>query len=361
MAPGSPEAELKKALSLDPNDAEAWMWLGNVYQDQNRLQEALAAHSRAVEIEPMWDVAIGNKIGNLFAMKDWRGIDSEVKRVAAMGDPVRLAKTRIRVAAMAHRPADAINLMLELRIAHPEEASWVDTRIFHPLMQLGFIEEAFTAWNWPIDQWAGVYRGVPIPADVIKREIHDPRTGMWEPDDESMALFGRLLPKRGRLKEYLGFYDAAFKTPSELFDYTEESPDFFISTAPSLAANLRAAGRDSESNAILHHAEELLQPRFSNGLRNPGDLGLLARIRGAEGRDDDAVSLLRQATLGGDLPDRRFQASDIADEPCFARLVNRADFQAIRKSILARIDQERRKVSLVLLARSHLQPIRRAA
>jgi tetratricopeptide (TPR) repeat protein len=31
--PGS-EAELRKALALDPNDAEAWLWLGSLYANQ---------------------------------------------------------------------------------------------------------------------------------------------------------------------------------------------------------------------------------------------------------------------------------------------------------------------------------------
>jgi hypothetical protein len=52
-------------------------------------------------------------------------------------------------------------------------------------------------------------------------------------------------------------------------------------------------------------------------------------------------------------------ATDIAQEPCFARLVNRADFQAVRRRILARIEEERRKVPLALLAQAY--PVQRKA
>jgi TolB-like protein/tetratricopeptide (TPR) repeat protein len=354
------DGELRKAVELDPNDAEAWTWIGNVYQKRGQLVDALAAHRHAAEIEPMWDVTVVNVVGDLVLMKNRDGVDSELKKIAARGDPVLTAKARGLVEAQSGNIGEDINIMLRLRLEHPDQAPWVEGRIFHPLMQLGFIDEAFAAWGWPLDEWEGIYRGIPVSAQTLKREIHNP-LDIWESDDDSMAVLGRLLPKNGRLKEYVGYYDAAFKSPDELFDHTADHPGFFISTAPTLAANLRAAGRGTEADAILRHAEDIIGPRFQKGQRDPGDLGALARIRGAEGRDDDAVSLLRQATLGGDLPDRRFQASDIADEPCFARLVNRADFQAIRKSILARIDQERRKVSPVLLARSHLQPVRRAA
>jgi hypothetical protein len=37
-----------------------------------------------------------------------------------------------------------------------------------------------------------------------------------------------------------------------------------------------------------------------------------------------------------------FYATDIADEPCFAHVVNRPEFQAIRSPILALIEEARR-------------------
>jgi len=62
------------------------------------------------------------------------------------------------------------------------------------------------------------------------------------------------------------------------------------------------------------------------------------------------MMLLKRSVAGGWLPDRRYYAVDIGDEPAFSRLVNRADFQATRRFILAKIDQERRKVPATLLA-----------
>jgi len=353
------ESELKLAVQLDPNDAEAWTWLGNLYQGQNRLEDALQAHSRAVEIEPLWTLTVNDKLGDLVLMKDKAAIDSELRRIAKLGDPVLLLKARIHVAASSNQPAEAANGLLQLRVSHPEEAAWVDTRIFPFLMELGFIDEAIDAWDWP-PEVAKDYRGIPDSRQAIVSYVHDVRTDLWE-DADAMALFGRLLPKHGRLKEYIGYYDAGFKTPEELFAFQENKPGQFIAIAPTLAANLDAVGRHSEAKAILRHAEELLQKRFDKGLRTPGDLGMLARVRAAEGHDDQAIALLREALAGGDLPDRMFQASDIADEPCFARLVNRPDFQAIRKRTLARIDEERRKVNPMLLARSGLGRTAQAA
>jgi hypothetical protein len=52
---------------------------------------------------------------------------------------------------------------------------------------------------------------------------------------------------------------------------------------------------------------------------------------------------------------------DIADEPAFAALLNRPDFQALRHRIFARIDEERRKVPLNLLASAYPVPAKAAA
>jgi len=69
------EGELLKAVQLDPNDAEAWTWLGHFYSNQNRIKESLAAQTRAVEIEPLFYTAVINKIGALSALDDSKGID----------------------------------------------------------------------------------------------------------------------------------------------------------------------------------------------------------------------------------------------------------------------------------------------
>ena len=60
------ERDLKKAIVLFPADsarapkpswghAEAWAWLGRVYADLKRVDDARAAYTRALEIEPAFD------------------------------------------------------------------------------------------------------------------------------------------------------------------------------------------------------------------------------------------------------------------------------------------------------------------
>jgi tetratricopeptide (TPR) repeat protein len=353
------DGELRRAVELDPNDAEAWGWLANSLQAQNRLHEALAARNRAAEIDPLWYWTAANKIGTLGQLKDWKGIDEEIARVQKLGDPILLAKARFNAASASNHPGDEIRLLLDLRSRYPDQSSWVDNRIFAPLMQLGFTEEAMLAWHLPL-YVAKNYRGIPDSAEVIKRDWPRP-LDLWTDGDEAIALYGRLLPKQGRFREYIGYYDAAFKSPEDLISLWALTPGHFVGTAPTLAANLRAAARGEEADKILSHAEAIIEPALKNGPPTNSDLAALAYIRGAQGRDDEAVKMLGEIVDQGWLPDRMYQATDIAEEPCFERLVNRADFQAIRKRIFERVEEERRKVPLASLAKAYPTKGQRAA
>ena len=226
-------------------------------------------------------------------------------------------------------------------------------------MQLGFLDEAMRAWHLPPD-FAEDYRGKPPPHDVIQHDLPSP-LDIWIDGNDAMALYGRMMPKQGRLKEYVGYYDAAFKSPDELFAVLDQRPGILLGTAPTLAVNLRADGRNDDADTILRHADQLIQANTKNGAPTTIDLARLAYLRGAEGRGDEAVELLQLAVEQGWLPDRMFTAIDIADEPCFAGLLNRPDFGAVRRKILDRMEQERQKVPLDLLAKAYPPSAKAAA
>jgi hypothetical protein len=118
---------------------------------------------------------------------------------------------------------------------------------------------------------------------------------------------------------------------------------------------------NDEAAAILRSFEPALVALSQRRIAN-SDYAMLAQFRAAAGRDDEAIKLLAKAVDAGWLPDGRFSATDIADEPCFARLVSRPDFQAVRQRIFTRIQEERRKVPLQLLAQAYsVKPTRAAA
>jgi TolB-like protein/Flp pilus assembly protein TadD len=347
-----PETEtgLRRAIALDPGNAEAWMWLGNLLGTQNRLQEALQAYSRATEIEPFWPQSVGNKMEALYRLGDKDGLAREEARIEQAQDPVLLEKFRWRIAQLDGRPGDVVRIMLDVRSRHPEEAGIVDPRIGPPLIQLGFVEQGLAALKMPPEK-SSELRGMPEPASTLDRQ-YPGRRGIWA-DLEAVALYGRLLPDNNRVAEYAARYRRAFKSSDEFLAAMSERPLALRTVAPTVAVNLRAAGLAADGDAILRATEPTILRYLKNGPPQPDLLAQLAFYRAADGRDDEAVDLLRRAVAGNWLPDGDAYAADIAQEPCFARLVSRPDFQAIRLRILARIAEERRKVPLALLAQTY--------
>lgn len=347
------EGELRKAVEIDPNDAEAWNWLGNCLSYQNRLKEAEAAYSQAVNIEPLFWPATGNKIGMLAALNETTGLAAEVARAEKLGDPIFLAKVRAGIAGDTGHPGAAVSMLLQLTLQHADQTGWIENHLQGPLLQLGFIDEVAAIASWSPDIPAA-YRGDPGPPNLAKWG-YDNKPKLFWTDRDAPALFGRLLPTHGRLQEYRQFYSSSFKSPEELFAVYNSAQRFTV-LAPTIAAVLRQTGENDAAQGILARADSLIAGWIKNGPETK-DLSLqLAFLRAAEGNDEEAMVRLKRAVDDGWLPDRAFTAIDIADEPAFSRLVKRPDFQALRQRILVRIEEERRKVPLDMLHRAYPLP-----
>src|SRR4030095_16752718 len=129
---------------------------------------------------------------------------------------------------------EKVRIYLQLRKNHPEEASWIDTRIPLEFFELGYFDQAMIGWNLPLE-FARDYRGDPTPQAILKNEIKDP-LDFWLEDDTPM-VFGRTLPKHGRLNEYVGYYRAAFKKTEDFFSTLPKGR--LLAVTPNLVANLR--------------------------------------------------------------------------------------------------------------------------
>jgi TolB-like protein/Flp pilus assembly protein TadD len=342
--------QLRKAVQIDPNDAEAWMWLCNCYNSANRMDEAISAYSRAVEIEPLWLPAIANKIGALAAVNDTRGIESEIRRVASLGDPALLAKLKAGAALAAGHPGDAVRMLLDLRLREGDQTGWADNHLWPRLLQLGFVDEVAIITEMAPDA-AAAYRGTPEPPGFI-RAVYKRPVDFWQ-DGDAPSLMGRLLSKNGRVREYADLYHATFRNVAEFDAAFALRPQVRSIIIPTIAVNLRAAGDAATADALLARADNTVSELLRNGPPQPDLLMRMAHVRAAEQRDDEAMSLLSRAVAGGWLPDRSFYAVDIADEPVFARLTSRPQFEASRQHVLARIEEERHKVPLSLLAQAY--------
>jgi TolB-like protein/Flp pilus assembly protein TadD len=354
-SPPELEGELKKAVTLDPNDFEAWMWLGNRYNAQNRYRDALAAYSRAVEINPLFLPGIGNKLGALAALGNQRGLEDELRRVEAAGDPVLLEKVRAGILSATGRPGDAVRVLLALRAKYGDQSGWIDNHVAPFLLQLGFIEEGVRLAHFD-PAAAAVYRGNAGPPGTLLLGYPRP-VDFWQ-DFDAPAVMGRLLVRGGRTHEYAAAFHKAFKRPEDYEASLSDRQLFFVRAAPTVALTLAAGGDGVSANTVLARADATTSTWLRNGPPTPDLLALVSHVRGAQGRDVEALSFLKRAVAGGWLPDRTFYAVDIADEPCFARLIKLPEFQAVRQHLLQRIEEERRKVPAAMVAQAY--PVKRA-
>ena len=349
LAPES-EVELHHAVALDPSDVEAWMWLGNCLVLQNRLKDALLVYDRATQVEPLWFTSMYNKMDTIARLNDWRGIDAELRRAEATGDPYLILRAREHVAWLTGHLALKARYEFEIRRRFPDQKTQFDSADI--LAQLGYLQEAAAIYDLPPSE-AAPYRGVPLPAQVLRQRYRHP-LDFWR-DGDTPDVYARLLPKNGRVAEYVRYYRAAFRSADDFYSAIAwDSWEQFTDASPNAAVNLRAAGETALAQEVIDKDETVIAPLLRNGPANRQLAYNLAQLRAAEGREDEAMALLRRAIDQHWLPDRTHFAIDIADEPAFASLVKRADFQAIRRQIIAHIEDERRQITPAMLASAGL-------
>lgn len=348
------EANFRKAIVLDPSDAEAWMWLGNCLTGENRLNDALAAYGHAVQIEPLWFTPMYNKLDTLEGLADQRGLVAEVRRAEATGDPLLTLRARQHFGFVTGRVADAVRNGIEIHRRFPDQQRKGD--MAQPLMTMGFIEEVRVMFALP-EADTEPYRGRPFPPQELRRRYPAP-ADFWR-DDDTPLINGRLLSKHGRLGEWVGWYKAAFRNADDYYAAVAwQSWELFADQAPNVAALLRSGGEAALAQQIVDRDENVIAPLLRNGPANWQMAWRVAQLRAVEGRDDQAVAMLRRAVNTGFLPSGGFFTRDIADEPSFARLTTRRDFQAVRAQILNHIAAERRQITPAMLASAGLEQAR---
>ena len=335
------EPDLRKAVALDPNDVEAWMWLGNCLSTQHRIREALKAHSRAVEIEPLWFTSMLNKMDDFARLGDRPGLAGELRRAEATGDAYLTLRAREHVAYLTGQIAARARNEFEIRRRFRDQARISDA--VEILMLLGRFDDIPPLFGMPVAE-AAPYRGIPLPAQELRKRYQDP-VDFWK-DGDGPNLYARLLRKQGRLAEYAGYYKSAFRNADDYYSTIAWADwEQFADQAPSAAANLRAAGEPALAQQIIDKDDAIIAPLLRNGTPHWDVAWRVAQLRAVEGRDDEAIVLLRRAIDEGWLPDGDIFAFDIADEPSFSGLLNRADFQAVRHRVLTHIESERRQIT----------------
>ena len=336
------EAEIRRAIALDPNDPEAFVWLGNIYQIRdNRSREALDAYSRAVAIEPLWWPAVLNQVGALLDAGNVAAANQELQRVRQLGDRQLAATIEMTIANASGNHAAAIRIGLDyLRSSPRSETGVLTQQLWSLLLQLGYDDEAWKIS--PAPPFGPLLRTNDARGIAMVDDLHLTPEQLFS-TSPLQTNYARALIVNRRGGKLVEDYTALQASPEQLEAMAGRDEYFLF--APLLAIALKDAGKTDDATAVLDRARDSAQAAF--GRLEPTQAAILARILAVEGNRDQALRMLARAVQDDWIPDPPELLTDIAADPAFRDLRADPRFNPLRLHILQTVDRERRKLGAI--------------
>jgi TolB-like protein/Tfp pilus assembly protein PilF len=333
------EAPLRRALALDPGYAEAWNWLGNALSSQSRANEAVAAYKRALDLDPLWSTPALNLLSVARDAGDGKALGPVLAKLSASGADNQLIHTlQAEDRLLAGDYSAALKLLLldgnidERQSTTARVDIWIDV-----LTRLGYPEAATRHVGAP-DWYAAVVRSQrPPPTSAGGKAIT--AADFWE----MPCLFnlgGRALVNLGQSNELVRLYRERFGDADGFISELRPA-GLLVNEVPTLAVALRSTGRQAEADYLLAAAATRAETAVRIAPQSADRIAMLAYVRAAQGQHEQAVQMLAAANARGWLPDGRYYAIDLAQEPAFAAFRRDRRFQALRKRVLDHIASER--------------------
>ena len=334
-------AEIQRAVQLDPNDFEAVMWLGNSFNAAGRRKEALAAYTRAAEIEPLFWPAVANMLFVLQDMHDEAGIQRLIEEERRLGADHLVLAIKMYLAGFKGNLAEEANIAIDyLKSGRAENRAVFREDLWGTLLQLGYIDEASKLTSAP--SFAPyLWRNDPKGLDMVEALHLSPRKFFSMSPLSQNA--GRVYVLSGRSERLAEMYLSLKVSPQEFYQLTG-GPNPYLMSAPLIAAALRGSGHAGEADQILALAATTAEELNNSGY--PSERARLARIYAAQNRKEDALPLLTSAVNNNWLPQPPWQTIDLAFDPAFASLKGDPRFERLRQQILGTIKRERAQVRI---------------
>lgn len=353
---------IKRAVALDPSNAEFQFWLGNVHAGEADFPRMMAAYRRAFTLDPLWLMA-----HDVLAQSGWqmgyrREALDHVRRVEREGSRFDIHMAR---GFLANYSGDLSRAVAEFGAARAatgdigKQARAAYARM-SLLFNLSFLEAArreyvtcrvawFKEQKQPFDMprehlaHLALARGqLPAFAELqaaIRRV--DPR------DDVLMQETAERLINAGRAHEVVALYDSgdgllglSSRRPS-----TDSIPN---PGAPVVASALMAVGREGEADRLLRQSDQLIQAALRrSGGRAPAEFDAqAAQVWALQGKRDAAIAAIERALRNGWL-NADFDSGDLIDdlgeEPAFRSLRGDPRFERLRGQLKAHFERERRE------------------
>ncbi|WP_200374342.1 winged helix-turn-helix domain-containing protein [Thiocystis violacea] len=279
-AHGLAEDYLTRAVGIQPNYAEGWMWLGLARQQQGRLPDATAAFAKARALEPLMATAVGNQ-AKAFA---WAG-----DRTAAREMLLELAATVVDQPHLFRVLSDLALESGELVEAHAwaTKALAIDPNDAlskaNLAMVLGFLGQTEPAATLMLDAWSSSQPGRAVQRYIDRLGIAAPSLLPTDPDEAYISrmreepdlpeIDWRLANARTGLARYVaGEHAIARDRLRQALDgraYPIERTDYDLFLCATLADASRRAGEADESARWLDRCEGDLAEAKRQGWKTP--------------------------------------------------------------------------------------------
>jgi TolB-like protein/Tfp pilus assembly protein PilF len=308
MQKGAPLEEriavLEKAVSLNPSDATAMMWLSSELQQVGRTKEADAVILRAYAVDPLNPTLLFNLSVNNAFEGDIGTADryaTELEELKPDWDGTYRLKQQIATAK--GRKDEQLRWALKALEYNPEG---VDTlmALANLYMDFGDTQQArdYTDRVREVNPLHGA--AIALQAD-IRRLGGDPE-GAWaivnrtlekQPDDPALlALAGDMALREGRIGEATAYYEKIIRPDPDGLRWV--FPDFGnVFNAPGLVLAYRLQGQTGRAEALRRQCIEALGPYDVDALWFAPYLK--AQLAAAAGDREGVIDLLRKTVDAG--------------------------------------------------------------
>ena len=345
--PPGPEAAaaFRRAVELDPNDADSLGWLAGAEAEKGHIDTALKLYDRAAQIEPLSSDVVMSRLGLLLFLNRKADVEGELERLRRSGAVALSGLARLTVLEDRKDLSEAARAGLEAyKAASPEDRGLLGVVLAGTLLTLQLDEVAVRVTPVPPAakfMWTNDPRALPF----IENVAMDPMN-FWNAAPMTQLVTRNLVHHR-RERDLVRLYKQGAGSPEKLFERSSY-PGAFLFDAPLVAMALRRTGEASEADELLALADQkVVEQLTEKRRRRPEPWVRLARIRAVQGRREEAANALLRAVQEGWVSIPPSIVPELLHDPALALLKDMPQFRNARAHILNFIARERAELGPV--------------
>ena len=345
---GNPDAiaHLRRAVALDPNNAEMLLDWAEALASTGEFERELATYQQAHESDPLWYPTTGLRALAIAKMGNRTGAEAIARRdLPDKGANLHMLLGRIawifgdysevtrRGAIVAKSNSPRWGHVARRNIYDATYAVGISSG---PREDVPYRPQGRNDWR--------VWMDAPPTPPVWKQRNRDPlAAGVYRKHN---LVAAKLMLDAGRWRELVATYDG----PVGLFGLKPGKDVRFdqVLETPAIALALRQAGRGGEADRLLRQADAAARAAYRRG-RVPFSFDVeMAAVYAVQGKKGAALDALERAFHRGWRQNSGTSLRNIDDEPAFRSLHGDPRFEQVKSQLAAHYARERREVEQVL-------------